>query len=481
MNLPPLPEKEEDRLQALIKYQVLDTQEEAAFDNLTALAAKICHTPIALISLVDKNRQWFKSKFGLEATETPRELAFCAHAICQTQDVFIVPNAEEDERFADNPLVVSEPNVIFYAGVPLVTPDGFAIGTLCVIYHKPRNISLERIQYLQTLSIQIISQLEARVNLINLKQNIIHRQIVEKHLRYKNKELADNLGKLNKSQIQLIQSEKMLSLEEMVAGIAHEINNPVNFIYANLKHVGAYVHDLLDLLSLYKQEYPDSNLEIQNKAEEIDSDFLTEDIPSILSSMDVGAKRIKNLVLSLRNFARLDEAETKLVDIHEGIDNTILLLQHRLDTTLKHFEIKIIREYGEIPQVECYAAQINQVFFGILSNAIDALEEKFNSEQKSIQSENNNIIFPAIRIITEISCKNNLLIKIADNGIGIPREFDSRVFDPFFTSKPVGKGQGLGLSISYQIITNKHNGTLKYRTKPGEGTEFWIEIPIKSN
>ena len=194
MNLPPLPENEEDRLQALIQYQVLDTQEEAAFDNLTALAAKICHTPIALISLVDKNRQWFKSKFGLEATETPRELAFCAHAICQTQDVFIVPNAEEDERFADNPLVISEPNVIFYAGAPLVTPDGFAIGTLCAIDNQPRELSPKQIRTLQALSRQVISQLELRVNLTKLKQNITHREQVEQNLRDTNKKLIYTLG-----------------------------------------------------------------------------------------------------------------------------------------------------------------------------------------------------------------------------------------------------------------------------------------------
>ncbi|MCJ8280093.1 MAG: GAF domain-containing protein, partial [Rivularia sp. ALOHA_DT_140] len=308
MILPAFPNNESERIKALIKYQILDTEAENQFDNLTALAAKICNTPIAVISLVDKNRQWFKSKFGLEATETPRDIAFCAHAICQPKEVFIVPNAQEDERFVNNPLVISEPNVIFYAGVPLVTPDGFAIGTLCAIDNKPRNISLEEIQFLQTLSLQIISQLEERINLIKLKQTVVHRQLVEKSLRYKNDELTETLGKLKKNQIQLIQSEKMISLEEMVAGVAHEINNPINFIYANLKYVNTYVSDLLDLMSLYKQECPNPSSGIKNKAEEIDIDFLAEDLPNILSSMDLGAKRIKNIVLSLRNFARLDEA-----------------------------------------------------------------------------------------------------------------------------------------------------------------------------
>lgn len=480
MSLIPFPENEEDRLQALFEYQVLDTQSEPILDNLTAIAAHICKTPIALISLVDTNRQWFKSKFGLEATETTRDVAFCAHAICQPQEVLIVPDARKDKRFNDNPLVISEPNVTFYIGVPLVTPDGFAIGTLCAIDNKPRNISLEQIQSLQALSLQVISQLEERINLIQLKQTIVRNQLIEQNLRYTNKQLTDTLGNFQKNQIQLIQSEKMLSLGEMVGGIAHEINNPVNFIHANLKYVNNYVCDLLDLLSLYQKEYPNSSSEIKNKSKAIDTDFLTEDLPNVLSSMNLGTKRIKDLVLSLRNFARLDEAQTKTVDIHEGIDNTLLMLRHRLDTTLKQFTIKIIREYGQLPKIKCYAAQINQVFLSIISNAIDALEEKFNSQKHELESEKN-ILSPTIRIVTNISRENFLLIKIADNGIGISPKTQSRIFDPFFTTKPIGKGQGLGLSISYQIIANNHKGNLKYRTKPGQGTEFWVEIPIKDN
>lgn len=471
MKQPPLPANEQDRLKALQRYQILDTDPESAFDDLTSLAAYICGTPIALVSLVDTHRQWFKSRFGLEATETSRELAFCAYAICQPDKMLIVPNALEDERFAANPLVTADPNIRFYAGAPLITPDGFALGTLCAIDRKPRELDPEKIAALQALSRQVISQLELRINLAKLKQNITKRVQVEQNLRGTNQQLIQILNKLRQTQVQLIQSEKMSSLGHLVAGIAHEINNPVNFIYGNLSHVNTYVKDLLNLLTLYQQHYPNPNDEIQRKAKTIDVSFLVEDLPKILSSMEIGTERIKEIVLSLRNFSRLDESDKKLVDIHEGIENTMLILRHRLQATAEHPNIAIIKEYGDIPQVECYASQLNQVFMNILSNAIDAVEESVVKTQNPK---------PKIRIRTEISRPNYVVIKIADNGAGIPEEIQPRIFDPFFTSKPVGKGTGLGLSISYQIVDHKHGGTLKYKTKPNNGTEFWIEIPVKS-
>ncbi len=471
MQQPPLPLNEQERLKKLQQYQILDTDAEQAFDDLTALAAYVCGTPIALISLVDTDRQWFKSRVGLEATETARELAFCAHALSQSDKVMIVPNALEDERFATNLLVTSPPNIRFYAGAPLVTPDGFTLGTLCAIDLVPRVLSPKKIAALQALSRQVISQMELRINLARLKYQLEAEQVLQRT----NQQLTQILKKLRHTQVQLIQSEKMSSLGQLIAGIAHEINNPVNFIDANLNYVSTYVKDLLNLLSLYQQHDCNPNAEIQHQAKAIDVNFLAEDLPNALSSMQMGTERIQKIVLSLRNFSRLDEAEKKSVNIHEGIDNTLLILQHRIKHTAQRPEIQIIKKYGKLPYVECYAAQMNQVFMNILNNSIDAIEESLFNSQSPLVAKTKGLIC----IRTELR-HNYIVVKIADNGAGIPEAIQKRIFDPFFTSKPTGKGTGLGLSISYQIVVEKHKGTLNYKTKPGMGTEFYIEVPVRS-
>ncbi|MEA5582886.1 ATP-binding protein [Nodularia harveyana UHCC-0300] len=488
MEKSPTPQNEEDRLKALLNYNILDTDSEQAFDDLTALAAYICGTPIALVSLIDQNRQWFKSKIGLEVTETPREQAFCAHTICQPEDLLIVPNALKDPRFANNPLVTSDPNIRFYAGAPLVTPDGFAIGSICVIDRVPRELSAEQSQALAALSRQVISQLELRINLAKLRKNISHRQQAEKNLRGTNHRLNQVIEKLRQTQIQLIQTEKMSSLGNMVAGIAHEINNPVNFIHANLSYLKTSFQEFIDLLSLYKKHCPQPHPEIKAHSETIDVNFLIVDLPNILASMEMGSKRIENIVLSLRNFARLDESERKFVDIHEGIDNTLLILQHRLNATKTSPEIQVIKEYGNLSQIECYPAELNQTFMIILNNAIDSLDNfseaninNSNSHPDKIQSQNLPTTKPKIRIRTEISPENYAVVRIYDSGTGIPEAIQKQIFDPFFTTKPIGKGTGLGLSISYQIVVKKHGGNLKYKTKLGKGTEFFIEIPLNMN
>ncbi len=288
-------------------------------------------------------------------------------------------------------------------------------------------------------------------------------------LRQKNIVLKQTLQELRLTQSQLIQKEKMSSLGHLVAGIAHEINNPVNFIYGNLKYTDDYTQQLLWLLQLYQKYYPYPEPEIQNAKEEADIEYLTEDLPKMLTSMKIGASRIREIVLSLRIFSRLDEAEFKTADIHEGIDSTLLILQYRLKFQSSRPQITVIKEYAEIPKIQCFAGQLNQVFMNILANAIDALEEAF---QNGLCPE------PIIRI-SSAQVNENIVIQIADNGTGIPEAIQSNLFDPFFTTKPVGKGTGMGLSISYQIITEKHGGSLQCVSLPGQGAEFIITIPIR--
>ncbi len=289
--------------------------------------------------------------------------------------------------------------------------------------------------------------------------------------------LKEALKKLKSTQAQLIQTEKMSSLGQLVAGIAHEINNPVNFISGNIIHISEYTHDLLELIRLYNQEFPNLSDEIQDKIEKIDLEFIVEDLPKVVNSMQIGSHRIREIVLSLRTFSRLDEAEMKEVDIHEGIDSTLLILQNRLKAKSEHPEIQIIKNYGNLPLVQCYAGQLNQVFMNIISNAIDALES-YNNQRSLAEIENH----PAqIEIYTQLTDNHQVQIRIVDNGTGIPESIKSKLFDPFFTTKPIGKGTGLGLSISYEIIVNKHLGILECKSELGKGTEFLIEIPLSRN
>ncbi|MBD2777892.1 diguanylate cyclase [Iningainema sp. BLCCT55] len=283
------------------------------------------------------------------------------------------------------------------------------------------------------------------------------------------------LIELQQTQAQLIQAEKMSSLGQLVAGIAHEINNPVNFVYGNLIYVKEYALNLLDFVQLYQKHYPNPVLEIETAAKKIDWEFLQADFPQLLRSMEIGTERIAQIVTSLRNFSRLNEAQIKAVDIHEGIDSTLLILQHRLKATSECSEIKVIRDYGNLPLVECYCGQLNQVFMNILVNAIDAIEE-FNAKRTDREINHR----PSeITIQTSVVDSQWVKVVIADNGTGIPEAIQPHIFNPFFTTKPVGKGTGMGMAISYKIITENHGGKLACFSIPGMGTEFVIQIPIQ--
>ncbi|MCW6036234.1 GAF domain-containing protein [Spirulina subsalsa FACHB-351] len=282
-------------------------------------------------------------------------------------------------------------------------------------------------------------------------------------------ELAIALQELKTAQTQLIHNEKMAGLGQLVAGIAHEINNPVNFIYGNLTHVEDYAQDILGLLELYRDYYPNPHPDLIQHTDEIDLHFLEEDLPRTLDSMKIGAERIRQLVLSLRTFSRIDEAEKKPAKIHEGIDSTLLILQHRFKSSATSKTIEVVKDYDTLPLVECYPAQLNQVFMNLLSNSIDALEMKYH------QSDLEDV--PRLSIQTRL-LDHQVEIRLGDNGVGIPEKVRSRIFDPFFTTKDPGKGTGLGLSISYQIIVEKHKGRIECHSQEGQGTEFVIVIPL---
>ncbi|MEA5596496.1 sensor histidine kinase [Rivularia sp. UHCC 0363] len=291
--------------------------------------------------------------------------------------------------------------------------------------------------------------------------------------------LEQALKQLQKTQIQLVHNEKMSGLGQMVAGIAHEINNPVNFVNANLAYVEQYSETLLKLVEIYQQQYPDYPEKIQQQIDVEELDFIKSDFHKITKSMKVGTERIQGIVKSLRIFSRLDEAELKQADIHQGIDSTLMILQSRLKAQSSHHNIEVIKEYGKLPQVYCYPGQLNQVFMNIIANAIDALEEEIGHRGWTKEDITKDVFKNfEIRIRTEVIDNKWVSIQILDNGSGMTEEVLAKLFDPFFTTKQVGKGTGLGLSISYQIIVEKHCGQLVCNSVLGKGTEFAIKIPL---
>jgi signal transduction histidine kinase len=282
---------------------------------------------------------------------------------------------------------------------------------------------------------------------------------------------------LRKMQLQLIQTEKMSSLGQLVGGVAHEINNPINFIYGNIFYAQQYVGDLLKTIKLYEQYLPPDIPEIEQWSEEIDLDFLKNDLPQLISSMEAGANRIRDLVRSLRVFSRLDESQLKTVDLKEGIESTLMLLSHRLKSTSHRPEIQVIQDYDRLSTIECYASEINQVFIHLFNNAIDAIDSKVTLLKNQPNQEEEFIPKITIKIESKID-KSQLIINVNDNGIGMSSEVIRRSFDQFFTTKPVGQGTGLGLAITYAIIVDKHGGNLTCSSEVGEGSDFTITLPF---
>lgn len=458
-------------LEAILKAsQALSS--EIQFDKLLATLLNIVLENAGAdtgILLMPHDREWYIEAIATvhEATQV-QAIALSdsdnlphsvIHTVKRSQKSLVISNTRTHKSLAtDSYIIKHQPRSL------LCTPI-MKQGKLVAILYLENQVTFgaftsDRLEVLQLLSSQFAIALE----------NSQHYNTLEQKVAQRTEDLSQALHQLRQTQSQLIQAEKMSSLVQLIAGIAHEINNPVNFIHGNLQHISHYSQDLLNLLGLYQAELPNPSLAIREKLEEIDLEFVTEDLSAVLKSMDTGTQRIRDIVKSLRNFSRLDEAEVKSIDIHSGIDSSLMILQSRIKSTARLQAIQIVKNYGDLSLVQCHAGQINQVFMNILTNAIDALDE--------IREKNHGEAVPCIEICTEAMGNDRIKITIADNGIGIPEAIQAQIFDPFFTTKPVGKGTGMGLAISYQIITEQHKGTLVCDSSPGKGSRFEMEIPI---
>ena len=423
-------------------------------------------------------RSFHLSSTTIEETKSlPRSII---NTVKRTQQAVIINHSTKHTTFVKDPyLILKQPQSLLCT--PILNQGKF-IGILYLENNFTTEVfTPDRIQVLNFLTAQAAISIEnARLyqGLENYNHNLeLKVEQRTQQLREKNQHLQQTLRQLEQTQTQLIQTEKMSALGQMVAGIAHEINNPITFIAGNISHARSYFHDLLNLLALYEQNSPDLSTSIRKQIEELEVEFLQDDLEKLFNSMENGSNRIRKIILGLRNFSRLDESERKQVDIHAGLEHTLMILQHRLKANTaidseqpihecERPEIIIVKNYGKLPLVNCYASQLNQVFWHIITNAIDALTMSEVGDG------------PEIGITTEMQGEQTVRIRIADNGLGMSQSIRQRIFDPFFTTKPVGQGTGLGLSISYQIITEQHGGKLECISQPGKGTEFIIDIPI---
>ncbi|NER36089.1 MAG: AAA family ATPase [Oscillatoria sp. SIO1A7] len=456
---------EEIELDALL-YKLIRIVRENAGADKAALILNNEGTWETVAQCANDNCQ-LTTTINLDRADLPSSII---NTVKRTQQSLFVNNVEQEKNLASDPYFSQEQPLSLCCNPILY------IGKLIGILYLENNLATDaftpdRIEVLNLLTAQAAISIEnARLysRLSDYSHNL-EDQVEQRteELQEKNLDLQATLVQLQRTQAQLIQTEKMSSLGQMVAGIAHEINNPINFIAGNIGHAREYFQEFLELLRLYEEEWPNASEAIEEKVEEMNLEFLREDLEKLLDSMKNGSDRIRNIVLGLRNFSRLDEAGRKQADIHEGLENTLTLVQHRLKALGERPEITIVKNYAQLPLVNCYASQLNQVFLHIISNAIDVLSA--SDAGKS----------PEIRIATEVLDAQTVRIRIADNGPGMSPRVCQKAFDPFFTTKPVGQGTGLGLSISYQIVTEQHGGQLHCISQPGVGTEFAIALPIE--
>lgn len=478
----------EIELEQLLSTLIKVVMENAGASKCVLILSKGNNSNLTVTAVSSNSTTKFPSNCLELSNDVPISLV---NYVKRTLKILVIDDAKNYSYLVgDNYIIREKPCSLLC--IPIINQ-----GKLIGIFYLENNLTTgaftrDRLEVLQLLTTQAAISLENAIlykNLAEANQQLIEynhtlEKIIEKRtqeINDKNQSLQQTIQDLKRTQSQLIHSEKMSSLGQMIAGIAHEINNPINFIHGNIEYTSKYVQDLLKLIEVYKQEYPKPSPIVEEKIEEIDIDFILQDLPKVLDSMNMGTSRIRNIVLGLRNFSRLDESDMKPVNIHEGIDNTLMILQHRLKEQSERPKITVITEYGQLPTIRCYAGQLNQVFMNILSNAIDALEESMVSCQLSALNGDkalSTIDNPTIRIRTELVDNHMLRILIADNGYGITEAVRHKIFDPFFTTKAVGSGTGLGLSISYQVVVEKHKGKLICNSTLGEGTEFVIEIPI---
>jgi two-component system NtrC family sensor kinase len=457
----PIPVNESERLKSLKLLDLLDSSFEERFDRITKIAQRLFDVPISTLSLMDSNREWFKSCQGLDVSEGPRAISFCGHAML-VDDLFVIPDTLADPRFRDNPMVIGKPYIRFYAGQSLIGPGGHKIGTFCIKDCKPRDFSREHLKLLKDLAIWA----EIELNSKELTRAINERRENEKRLNGMVIALQNSQAEVEQVQVQLWQSEKLASIGQLAAGVAHEINNPVGFISNNMEILQEYVGNYTKILRTVEgiKEHVDAGdvekakegvAELRELEKEINLDYMMNDVNNLFEHSNKGLERVRKIVLDLRTFAREDDAENmELIKMEEVMDSILSIVHSELK-----YKGELLKEYGATPLVRGNVQRLGQVFINLLVNAAQAIEEKG-------------------RIVIKTYCQDGYVcLDVSDTGRGISDENLKRIFDPFFTTKPVGQGTGLGLSVSNEII-KKHGGDIHVRSKAGEGTTFTVMLPL---
>ncbi|MEH2400291.1 GAF domain-containing sensor histidine kinase [Nostoc sp.] len=456
----------------LERYQEIDLFEDISTQLTTSLdtrqiaqlvlqeLSQLIESSAGMILLLNSDATTFEiiAEFGVFFNDSqPKPGKGIIGNIVQSNRAELINDVQADSRLE------GQKNVSAMICVPLRAKER-VLGAIAIGTSKTDSYKAEHLKLVSIFASQ---------SAIAIDKAVLYEQSTQAAIQAKaqTQRLQQALHELQLAQTQLIQSEKMSSLGQLIAGVAHEINNPVNFICGNLRYVAEYAQDLLHLLEKYQKFLPIAPPELESELDNIDLEFIMQDLPKLLNSMKLGTSRIVEIVQSLKNFSRHDEAEMKAVNIHDGIDGTLMILHHRLKADVHRPAIEIVKDYAKLPLIECYPGQLNQVFMNVLANAIDALEEGMGNEEISPPT-------AQITIRTKVLDHQKVVIRIADNGPGMKEEIIHRIYDPFFTTKDVGKGTGLGMAISYQIVVDRHQGIIKCRSQPGEGTEFWIQIPV---